>query len=591
MPLPRTPSQAARTLGGLLLATLLLGQAPSRAADRVFVQGANGVAIPLQRETQRLWTPPVEAAAPSSLSARRRVVAPPVTVDLQADQSPVRSQGGRDTCGTFATVAALEAAYKRSHGLNLDLSEQYLNHWGQIFAGAGSGSRKLPNNETPAGSIGGGGIGRPLTAMARGLSVPLESTLPYISDGAYEDVNAGDSPSLNDWARAYTQRAIDDFNLAETEQRVVYAPPAAQQLTVMPQAALNAARYRATSIHFFSDSEVARASAYMAVLAQGREVMVEMRCCDGQPGQGSTTPWTLPAGSTGGSAGHAVLIVGYDDRAQRFRIKNSWGSEWADGGYAWISYEFIERAAYAAAWIESVLPPDLPFNHDNHPQLALGRWQLNFDGWKGLLDIYNLPVAAAGGRVQNRRLGTLFMADGRTFRVNGELKGQALSFWVDWKRPDLPADALTGARFDTWLFSRDVRGMAGRLREGQGPVYAVEAVKGDAPVTGRARDGGLSPASYLGRWDFRHDGWPGRLEIESAAAGAGQLRGRYVDAQGRSFPLNGTVQPDARLFRFTIGFATPQDFEGQLNGHERGVMGGTTVWGGRTFGFYGSRRP
>ncbi|WP_220456054.1 C1 family peptidase [Candidatus Liberibacter sp.] len=32
-------------------------------------------------------------------------------------------------------------------------------------------------------------------------------------------------------------------------------------------------------------------------------------------------------------AGHAVLCVGYDDRTQLFRIRNSWGDQVGDKGY------------------------------------------------------------------------------------------------------------------------------------------------------------------------------------------------------------------------------------------------------------------
>jgi hypothetical protein len=37
--------------------------------------------------------------------------------------------------------------------------------------------------------------------------------------------------------------------------------------------------------------------------------------------------------------GHAMAIVGYDDRNQAFRVINSWGKRWGDGGYIWVSYE------------------------------------------------------------------------------------------------------------------------------------------------------------------------------------------------------------------------------------------------------------
>jgi len=36
---------------------------------------------------------------------------------------------------------------------------------------------------------------------------------------------------------------------------------------------------------------------------------------------------------------HAVCIVGYDDSLEAFRIKNSWGVGWGEGGYGWIKWQ------------------------------------------------------------------------------------------------------------------------------------------------------------------------------------------------------------------------------------------------------------
>jgi hypothetical protein len=36
--------------------------------------------------------------------------------------------------------------------------------------------------------------------------------------------------------------------------------------------------------------------------------------------------------------GHAMVIVGYDDKKSAFRIINSWGQGWGEGGYGWVDY-------------------------------------------------------------------------------------------------------------------------------------------------------------------------------------------------------------------------------------------------------------
>jgi C1A family cysteine protease len=39
--------------------------------------------------------------------------------------------------------------------------------------------------------------------------------------------------------------------------------------------------------------------------------------------------------------GHAVLAVGYDDRAGVFFVRNSWGSAWGDRGYCTMPYAYL----------------------------------------------------------------------------------------------------------------------------------------------------------------------------------------------------------------------------------------------------------
>ena len=42
-----------------------------------------------------------------------------------------------------------------------------------------------------------------------------------------------------------------------------------------------------------------------------------------------------------GGCGHAVLIVGYDNEKNAFKIVNSWGTGWGNEGYGWVHYNFF----------------------------------------------------------------------------------------------------------------------------------------------------------------------------------------------------------------------------------------------------------
>lgn len=46
--------------------------------------------------------------------------------------------------------------------------------------------------------------------------------------------------------------------------------------------------------------------------------------------------------------GHAMVAVGFDDKMQAFRIQNSAGTGWGDGGQAWLSYRVWRERAVTA---------------------------------------------------------------------------------------------------------------------------------------------------------------------------------------------------------------------------------------------------
>ncbi|WP_187293435.1 outer membrane protein assembly factor BamB family protein [Dyadobacter fermentans] len=53
--------------------------------------------------------------------------------------------------------------------------------------------------------------------------------------------------------------------------------------------------------------------------------------------------------NTGAKSAHAMVVVGYDDSRKAFKVQNSWGKNWANRGYIWLSYELVEeviREAY-----------------------------------------------------------------------------------------------------------------------------------------------------------------------------------------------------------------------------------------------------
>lgn len=52
----------------------------------------------------------------------------------------------------------------------------------------------------------------------------------------------------------------------------------------------------------------------------------------------------IPTAGESVVGGHAVLVVGYDDGSNRFRVRNSWGTVWGQKGYFTMPYEYLLNA-------------------------------------------------------------------------------------------------------------------------------------------------------------------------------------------------------------------------------------------------------
>lgn len=51
----------------------------------------------------------------------------------------------------------------------------------------------------------------------------------------------------------------------------------------------------------------------------------------------------MPGKKSRVDGGHAVVCVGYDDAVQRFRMRNSWGTDWGQNGYFEMPYAYLSN--------------------------------------------------------------------------------------------------------------------------------------------------------------------------------------------------------------------------------------------------------
>lgn len=130
----------------------------------------------------------------------------------------------------------------------------------------------------------------------------------------------------------------------------------AAPLSAMPYSSFDAAvsqsAHAAAKRYRIDTWRTVNAQAPMEVKAQiaaGFPVMIGAEIDEGFGRLSGDRMWRAHEGEVKG--GHAMVVVGYDDARKAFRLINSWGADWGDGGYVWVTYEHfvrVVREAYVA---------------------------------------------------------------------------------------------------------------------------------------------------------------------------------------------------------------------------------------------------
>lgn len=216
----------------------------------------------------------------------------PPAVDLRPWMTKVEDQGALGSCTSNALVGALEYLVRRETGREVDLSRLFVYYNQRLWDDC------VRDDAGAAIAVG-------IRVLAR-LGVPTERSWPY------------------------------DRNLfAVQPPEEVYREASQFQVTDWWSLPIEAAAIRSCLAAGFPIVFGTRCTeSFMRVPASG---VVPM------PGAGESAQWK--------HGRHALLLVGYDDAARRFVIRNSWGADWGDRGYGYLPYEWVLNPEWTrSAW-------------------------------------------------------------------------------------------------------------------------------------------------------------------------------------------------------------------------------------------------
>jgi hypothetical protein len=488
---------------------------PFEENGRRFILRDDGTKIPLLTKDELVDT---SAHVVGSTLSTRLYDTPPPAWDLSAYQTPVRNQLDRGTCGTFATVAAIEAAYKRNYGLSLDLSEQYMFHVAKStgfnyprfflyenqssywYGGGWPQNTYLLPNETDAPYAGYGGClpGATCTPLD---SIPGASSLVWHPD-----------PAIN----RVTQQQVDDF-----EYSPLHIPPAAR----------NNARYGVASFSDFGTGDARNPGLLESLIASNKEVVLS-----------ASLNWRmLPSGildydASVDGGGHVFLLIGYDRAAGYFLVKNSWGGT-APSAYLKISYNFIRNAAYGAATVNSVVSP---YGAPQAKAKWMGKWYQDHEGWYGTLVVRRITNPSNTAE----RFGNYYAYgsydEGRTVNGYSIDSNTGVRLYVNSSATENAPGTLSGQRFDVDQYAWTPEHASGTTwwgTDGEGGVRLGRNYF-RMPYSNT-----FSTSEWVGTWDLNHNGNTGVLTITSITPTAGDYTVNATLLMGGSYrTVSGTLE-------------------------------------------------
>jgi hypothetical protein len=233
-------------------------------------------------------------------------------VDRRPLQTPVRNQGDRATCLSFASLACVEAILKEHFGKEVDLSEQFLQ-----FALTGDHcAEKVDVRAAPA--------------KLSGRGVCEEALAPY-EPRSMASLHRTRPPSRDAFRQAFYK--VGKFHLIE--RRGTTGP------------------------------SILNTSYLEELLQAGHDVVTAIRIAAGGGGRILDVRYDASGQPLRANGAHALLLVGYDRRdplQPHFLFKDSLGVSRNGGdGYHRLSYDYVRTYAISGFIVESLQIEGPPF--------------------------------------------------------------------------------------------------------------------------------------------------------------------------------------------------------------------------------------
>jgi hypothetical protein len=168
----------------------------------------------------------------------------------------------------------------------------------------------------------------------------------------------------------------------------------------------------------------------------------------------------MPSPGEAQDGGHAMALVGYSDAERLFIVRNSWGVDWGDQGYAYVPYDYVLDSEWSHAMWRIRLEESLDFSADEH----------------AAVDLASMPAAPPPGATGPVNPFAAVSGGGGLFGALGSLLGGGTPL----EAAAGVAGSLSGAAFSVLTGSSALGSVLGGVVAGVAPAVVSRIEHGDA---------------------------------------------------------------------------------------------------------------
>jgi C1A family cysteine protease len=263
----------------------------------------------------------------------------PESVDLRPQMSPVANQGSFGSCTAFAVIKGFREWLSRKEGRAQELSPRFFWYASRSYMDQKQGLNRYRQQNPDDPAVNPAMAKNQNTGLPTGFAMSTLKVWGTVAEKAFPYPTLAQFAQIGKMPEAQQEGALNELAAVE--------PPKAM-FDEAKKLKVNQTIYAVGSIRGMRKA-----------FSEGKPVVIAARLFNTFMSKETAKTGMVPVPNLRTDkevGGHAMMAVGFDNKRKLIIVRNSWGTDWADGGYCYMPYDYFKlkdgegRALVRGGW-------------------------------------------------------------------------------------------------------------------------------------------------------------------------------------------------------------------------------------------------